>query len=834
MNYYQLTQSSALKKLNSRLEGLNESEVSRRLATYGPNTITSSVKFSFLNKLIQPFRSAIIITLILGAILSAFIGNTSDTIIIAIIVAIAATIEWVQEFSASKVLESLKQFSVKQVHALRDGKQELVISSDIVPGDIVVLNEGEKIVADGRILDSADFSVNESALTGESMPITKQSHQINGQVQIYKRTNMVHAGTVVASGRCNYVVTATGNNSEIGKIATLATGKNLETPIAKKISKLTYKLVLIALAVGLTTIAIGIARGNNLIDMLRFAVALIVSIVPEGLPVTLTVIMVIGIKRMAKRKAFVRNLAAVETLGMISAIATDKTGTLTENTIKIQEVWDIDGSLSASDHTDFWLSVSHRHPDLQHPIERIVTEFSEKLGRVDSWQEISDLPFDTQRRYSIVAWKNNYLYRIYVKGALDAILPLCTSMDRNKIEAKATQMAGNGMRVIAIAKIETRKKPKNLQTINLSKLDFEGLIGFKDKIRAEAFEAISNSKKAGIDVFLVSGDSIKTTATVAHELRISRSNEKAMDGVNIGNANKAKIAKIINSSHVFARVLPQHKYKLLEALQQKHITAMTGDGVNDAPALVRADVGIAMGSGTDAAKEAADIVLLDDNYATIVSAIKEGRNIFANIRKMLYYIFGSNFGQVFTIVGALIIGMPLPFTAAQMLWINLATDTSMVLPLGLEPSEPEQMKTSPRQKNSPLLSKIMISRFLLASAVMAVITLLVYSHYSANPAQARTIAFLVLVSGQWANAVNARSEYHYFPKRNNPSLLIGLLFGICLQLIAILSPLREFFGMSLLPISALLWVVPMIASVITVGIIHKYFFPVKEQLVKQK
>lgn len=829
MEYYQLSQSNALKKLTSRLNGLSESEVSQRLATYGPNKLTISDKYGFLRKVIQPFRSAIIITLILGAILSAVIGSTSDTIIIALIIVIAACIEWAQEFSASKVLKSLKQFSVKQVHVMREGKQQLVVSDDIVPGDIVVLNEGEKIVADGRILDSADFTVNESALTGESMPLAKQSHQINGVHQIFKRTNMVYSGTVVASGRCSYVVTATGNKSEIGKIAMLATDENLETPIARKISKLTYKLVVIALLVGVATVLMGLARGNSLIDMLRFSVALIVSIVPEGLPVTLTVIMVLGIKRMAKSKAFVRNLSAVETLGMISAIATDKTGTLTENNIAIQEVWDIDGSLSSEDHTDFWLSASHKHPDLQHPIERIVTEYSEKLGRVESWKELADLPFDTQRRYSAVAWQKGKTYRIYIKGSADSILPYCKISDRKKVEAQLVHMAAHGMRVIVVAKKETLKKPRDLQKLKFDNLDFEGLIGFKDKIRPEAKKAISATRAAGIDIYLVSGDHKQTTLTVARELGILQTRETVVEGSEIENASNSAIAKIIYSSHVFGRVLPQHKFKLLEILQKKHITAMTGDGVNDAPALLKADVGIAMGSGTDTAKEAADIILLDDNYATIVTAIKEGRKIFANIRKMLYYIFGSNFGQVFTIVGALVLGMPLPFTAAQMLWINLATDTSMVLPLGLEPSEPEQMRAKPRQKDAPLLNKILVSRFLLASFVMAVITLLIYSHYSSNPEQARTVAFLVLVSGQWANAINARSEYGFLPKRNNRALFVGLVFGICLQLVAILSPLREFFGMSFVPLSSLLWIIPMVSAVLVVGMVHKFFFPLREQ-----
>jgi len=817
---------SSLEAVASRQTGISSAEATARLKKYGENELKASNKWGFIKKFLEPFTSAFVIMLVVGGFVSVLVGHKEDAVIIAVVVGINALIEWGQQISASRVLASLKRYGAKTVKVRRSGSVEEIDSKLLVPGDIVLVAAGEKISADGRIISAQDLTIDESSLTGESLPINKTAAALPGKREIYQQVNMLFSGTLALSGRGEYCVTATGNHTQIGHIAKLATSSNEPPPIVKKIRKLTFQLVVGTLAIAAVTVLLGILRGNPPLEMLRFAVALMVSVIPEGLPVTLTVILLLGIRRMAAKKAFVRKLQAVETLGMVTAIATDKTGTLTKNQIGIAETWDLDGSLSTEDNTDFWLSVSHKHPDLQHPIERAITTYTESKAAAAGWTEILDLPFDTERRYTTVLWqKDSDGFVVYLKGAPEVILAGCklSPSELKKLNAQLDKMA-TSMRVIAVAKKHLVKKPADLKHFHLNGLHFEGLIGFKDELRTEAKAAVAATKSAGINVYMLTGDRTDTAYAIASEVGIVSSKaevaefdgKKSLDS-NLGNWLKTKRA--------FGRVLPEYKFKILENLKKTEITAMTGDGVNDAPALTKSDVGLAMGSGTDAAKEAADIVLLDDNYATIISAIREGRTIYANVRKMIYYQLSTNLAEAVVVVGGLLVGLPLVMTAAQVLWLNLVTDTTMIIPLGLEPAEPRQMQLPPRRPKESLFSNHLFSRLLLTVIVMAIFSLAAFVMFNSESLElARTMAFLSLCVVQWASAFNSRSEdalSWQAWRQPNFNILVGIGIGALLIGLAIFGPLQKYMGTASVNFYHAAWLLMPFIATILVSDIHK-------------
>ena len=439
MDFSSIDPKLAIEKIGSHAGGLTSDEVARRLEKYGQNLITKSDKFEFIRKLLSPFKSAFVLILILGGVISYITGHIPDTVIIFIVVLVNAVIEWGQQYSASKVLDKLKAYSTKHVQVRRSKKIITINSTELVPGDIVLISEGEKVPADGRLLSNRYLVIDESNLTGESMAVKKQTDMISGHPAIYEQKNMVFSSTLVQSGEGEFLVTATGNHTQLGKIAKLTETKK-QPPIAKKINRLTLNLI-IATSIGIgITVILGLLQGNSLEEMVRFAVALIVSVIPEGLPVTLTIIFLLGIQRMAKKNAFVRNLPAVETLGMITAIATDKTGTITKNELSISEIWSLDGDISEKDHTDIWLSVSHSNRDTHHSIEKIITNHTEKYReKPTEWKEFQSLPFKTSRRYTAVLWQKNKTYGVYIKGAPETVIEKCklTSQEHKRIASTA-------------------------------------------------------------------------------------------------------------------------------------------------------------------------------------------------------------------------------------------------------------------------------------------------------------------------------------------------------------------------------------------------------------
>ncbi|MBI4101227.1 HAD-IC family P-type ATPase [Candidatus Microgenomates bacterium] len=833
MDFSTLSVKQTLVKLNSDLDGLTAQEATSRLRQFGSNEVHQPPAVSLIKRILQPFASAFVIVLIVGGIVSLTIGNQADAIVIAVVVAANAVIEWSQQLSAAKILASLKRYEAKMVKVRRGGQVIELDARQLVPGDMVLLAEGEKVPADGRVIEATDLNVDESTLTGESLPVLKSIAPLKKDRPIYQQTSMLFAGTLIQSGRAAICVTATANQTQFGKIAKLASQPPPPPPIVKKVKQLTLRLVATTLVIAAATILLGLARGNSLAEMLRFGVALIVAIIPEGLPVTLTIILLFGVMRMAKKQAFVRNLQAVETLGMVTAVATDKTGTLTYNQMGIATSWDLDGSLSSADNTDFWLSVSHRHPDLQHPLEKIITQYTQTRKAPGAWTELEDLPFDLKRRFTVVLWQGparssgQAEYRLYIKGAPEVIIAAC-KLNRPqafKIKHQLSRMTKDNMRVIAVAKKVLTHRPSALNKLAYQGMDFEGLIGFRDELRQEAKAAVKATQQAGIRVYMLTGDHEGTAQAIGQDVGIIHGRNQVIEGAKLTQAKIDKISQLLHQVRAFARVLPEHKFRLLEVLKKTEIVGMTGDGVNDAPALAKADVGIAMGSGSDAAKEAADMVLLDNNYATIVEAIREGRRIYANVRKMIYYQLSTNLAEAVVVIGGLLLGLPLVMTAAQVLWLNLVTDTTMIVPLGLEPAEPTQMRSPPRKPGESLLSRHLVSRLMLTVLVMAACSISVFwLFYGQNLSLGRTMAFLALCGVQWATAFNARSEtesvWRTF-KNPNHTIWMGIAVGAALIALAVYGPLQPYMGTSPVTLRQLVWLVPAIILTIAVSDLHK-------------
>lgn len=828
MDFPAANPNSIFKKLETSSNGLAQDAAKSRLSKYGPNRLRDYSKTPLIKKILSPFKSAFVIVLLVAGALSAATHHTADATVIFIVILINAVIEWSQQYSAGRVLASLRAYQAKRVHVRRGGKVLEIDSAELVPGDIILLAEGEKIPADGRLIEANNLAVDESALTGESLPITKTHKKLRPNLPIYAQTNMIFSGSLIQTGRAVAVVTATGNNTKFGKISQLAVIESDPPPIVTKIKQLTFRLVLGTLVISVITVGLGIFRGIELTEMVRFGIALAVSVIPEGLPVTLTIILLLGIQRMAKHKAFVRRLAAVETLGMVTAIATDKTGTLTKSRLEIAEIWDLDGSLSQRDNTDFWLSVSHMHPDLAHPIEALITSYSESRGAAAGWVEIDDLPFDTKRRFTAVLWKKGKEYRLYLKGAPEAVLDKCrfSAEDKAKLHRKLDSMTADNMRVIAVIKKSLSKPPANLAKAKLGGFKFDGFIGFRDELRAESHESIKAAEAAGIKVYMLTGDHAGTAFNIGRKLGLVRKRAQIVDGHNFGEASADVIDGWLKNARVFARFLPEQKFKLLEHLKQTEITAMTGDGVNDAPALAKADVGVAMGAGTDAAKEAADIVLLDNNFATIIDAVKEGRRIYGNVRKMVFYLLSTNLSEAIMIISGLILGLPLALTAGQILWINIVTDTTMVIPIGLEQAEAKQMHSPPRHPKESLLSHHLFTRMLLIAGVMAASSLFIFNAYLGRGVEfARTLTFITLSLVQIANAFNSRSETSYTWqtfKQPNFAIWSGVVLSFALLWLAVWGPLQAYMGTESISPVYLLLVVPVILLTLIVGNLHKY------------
>lgn len=824
MAWYQLTNEALYKELKTSERGLTKHEANVRLNAYGPNQL-SVHKDPWWRVVLEPFQNVFVAVLAVAAIVSLLSHEALDAAIIAAIIIVNASIFYTQHYATSRVLRSLKKHSIQKVTVLRDNTQVVISSVDLVPGDVIFLSEGERVPADARVVYSEALQIDESSLTGESTPVRKHASTLAGEKQIYEQENMTFQGTYVIAGSARAVVAETGGRTEYGKIAKLAAGGQSKSPVQVKIDHLISLLVKAIAVVAVLVFLLSLMRGIPMGEAVRFVLSLSVSAVPEGLPVALTVIIVLGMRRMARQKALVRSFKAIEDIGLITTIATDKTGTLTKNHLSVVDRWAV-----AAEGKDLEAVAGNAIDNSAKAPDPLDTALAEHAGNKKMQAADNIYPFDLSLRMS-----GTYVRKdgaVYIKGSPEHLLAKAklTKEQHHTAESAMHELASKGYRVIAFGTYTTgNTPPKDLSVIGKGDLHFAGFLAFADELRPEAPAAIHAAQEAGIRVRLITGDHYETAYNIGKKIGLATHPGQVIKGTDLPSDTKA-LAAVIRDKTVFARILPEDKFKILKALKETEITAMTGDGVNDVPALANAHVGIAMGSSSDIARDAGGIVLLNDNFATIIKAIAEGRKIFDNIRRMLFYLLSTSLGEVMTMIGALLLGLPLPVAAIQILWINLVTDTALVLPLGLEPAEEGHMKRPPRRPKDPLLSRMLLSRMGVIALTMAVVTLSIVAilhSQGQSLAYIQTVAFMALIAAQWTNAFNARSEFQSSFSRlksKNYGLLAGFAIAFALQMTVMFGPLQSVFNIQDVPLATLLISsITMAVVILLAGEVHKFF-----------
>jgi len=799
---------SVLLELNTdEQNGLTLKEAQTRLLHNGENSLKESKGVTALTLLMDQLKNVLVFILIIAVVLSAFLGHAVEAFVIGSIVLFAVLLGFFQEYRAEKVMEALKGMAAPTANVLRGGKEVEVASKEIVQGDIVLLAAGDRIPADGRLIESINLQTDESALTGESLPVSKTVEIIEQNVAIGDKTNMVFSGTTVTYGRGKAIITGTGMNSEFGKIATMLQSVNKElTPLQKNLDKVGKTLAKGSLVIVAIISILGYVRGEPLLDILLFGIALAVAVVPEALPAVVTISLAISVQRMVKRNALIRRQPVVETLGSTTIICTDKTGTLTKDEMTVRSLYtagtmfNLSGSgysptgilttdnketqptdalkelliagVLSSDAT--FVKSEQGYSVKGDPTEGGIVVAAAKIGILKDDMDVEmprldEIPFTSETKRMTTLHQTSETSMAYAKGAPEVILNSCTRLwgkhkeiplteeERQKILDTAKEMASGALRVIAIA----RKGVRNIDDATVD-MKFLGLVGMIDPPRLEAKEAIKKCKQAGIRVLMITGDHPITAAAIATELGII-TNEHVIIGPEVDNMTDDEFNKTLQTVGVFARVSPEHKLRIVSALQASgEIVAMTGDGVNEAPALKKADIGIAMGvTGTDVTKEAAAMQLTDDNFASIVAAIEEGRGVFSNIKKYLIYLLSANLGEVGIMTGATIMGLPLPLTAAQILYVNLATDGLPALALAVDPHEPDLMNRPPRDPKVGIFTKKVISLLIARGACITVASLGIFTWAiltGKDLLKATTLCFVTLILIEFFMAYVLRSE----------------------------------------------------------------------------
>lgn len=847
------------KKLKTNINiGLSEEEAQKRFERYGPNNLKEKKKESIFVKFIKQFNDFMIITLIIAAIISAVVSKLNgeadyiDSIIIVAIVIFNAIMGLVQEQKAEKSLEALKKMSAPNAKVRRNGRVQEIDATMVVPGDIVILEAGNYVPADCRLINSYNLKIEESALTGETIPSLKDSSKIlKENTAMGDLCNMVFATTIVVNGHGEAIVVETGMNTRVGKIAgMIIEDESPETPIQKKLAEVGKILAIACIIICVLIFVIGIFKKIPIIEMFMTSVGLAVAAIPEGLPAIVTIMLSIGVTKMAKKNSIIRKLPAVETLGSSSVICSDKTGTLTQNKMTVTEVRNCFGRANSNERK-FILELGTMCTDTTE--ERIngklgfVGEATEvaisnaameegvsKSFLYDEMKRINDIPFDSKRKMMTTIHKYGNGYRIITKGAPDVLLKRCSNCysggqivpifsKKDDINEQNNQMAENALRVIAVAYKDVEKLPE-MQDVEKD-LIFCGLIGMIDPPREGVKEAVRTCRRAGIKTVMITGDHLQTAKAIAKELGILKRGDLAIDGETLERMSQHELEQNIMDYSVFARVSPEHKVRIVKAFQSTGaVVAMTGDGVNDAPALKNADIGIAMGKGgTDVAKNAADMILLDDNFVTIVEAVKQGRNIYDNIKKAIHFLISTNIGEIVTIFFGLVLGIKSPLLAIQLLWINLVTDSLPAIALGLEKEEENIMSRLPRNPKKNLFADGLWWKIMIEGAMLGMFTLLAFSIgnrlYSVEVG--RTMAFLTLGILELVHSFNIKSEESIFKIGifENKYLIGALVLGVILQVIVVVvSPLAHVF--SLVPLTGIQWLYTILIAVAPIPIVE--------------
>ena len=852
VKWHALAVDKVLKILESRPSGLSAEEARKRVEVYGPNELRREKKKGKIQIFIGQFKNVLVAILILAAALSAIIGEITDSVVILAIVVASAVLGFIQEYRAEKALESLKKLTAPTATVVRNGEEVEVPAREIVPGDILVLNAGDKVPADARIIESHNLKVDEAPLTGESVTIAKITEPLPEDTPLSDRKNMVYAGTVITYGRGKAVVVATGMNTVLGKIAaTVQETEKEETPLERRMAEIGRILAVMCLSVAGFVAAVGFFIWRyELLEMTMWAISLAVAAVPEALPAVVTGALAVGMYRMAKRKAIVRRLPAVETLGSTTVICSDKTGTMTKGEMTVRKIYvndklvDVTGSgykpkgefmldgetlpgideelkllllASALCNDAKLIKKSDRWTIKGDPTEGALIVVAAKAGitedELKKYPRVNEIPFSSERK-RMTTLHNTSDSRIlaFMKGAPEVVLNLCDKIRINgrilileeemkrKILAINNELASNGLRNLAIAyrEVEEGEVNKSLDEKFEKGFILLGLVGMMDPPRPEVKDAINLCKQAGIKTVMITGDHKLTAIAIAKELGMFKDGDLALTGVELEKISEEELEKIVEDVVVYARVSPEHKMKIVKALKRRgHVVAMTGDGVNDAPALKSADIGIAMGiTGTEVAKEAADMILADDNFATIVAAVEQGREIYENIKKYLVYLLRCNIAEIIIPLFASLIALPLPFTAIQYLWINLVTDGLPALALGIDPADPDIMKRPPRDPKEGIFTRRDTLLFLVVTPLIMTAMLLGSFYVSLNILgegliSARTQIFTSMILMELMMALSCRSlKYPVWRVGvfKNKYLILAILASIFMQLIVLYVP----------------------------------------------
>lgn len=844
-NYYQFSAEEVKQDINGKQEPLTAAEVKAHQEKFGPNELVEGKKKTTLQIFLEQYKDFLVIILIAAAIVSGFLGDAESAIVILIVITINAILGTVQTVKAEQSLASLKKLSGPEAKVLRDGSVVPIPSAEVTVGDIVMLDAGDYIPADGRLLESASLKVDESALTGESLGVEKMTDAIEGEVPLGDRTNMVYSGSFVTYGRGSFVVTGIGMETEVGKIASLLkTTSEKKTPLQVNLDQFGQKLSIIILVFCGILFGINVFRGGNIGDAFLFAVALAVAAIPEALSSIVTIVLSFGTQKMAKEHAIIRKLQAVEGLGSVSIICSDKTGTLTQNKMTVEQYY-VNETVIPADKIDVKDSEQEKlmyfsilcndstnvdGVEIGDPTETALINLGSKLG-LDiqkirgEYPRESENPFDSDRKLMSTKHTIDETPIMVVKGAVDVIMGRTASIqcgdevraitpeDIEKIEAQNQSFSREGLRVLGFAyKAVSAEEELSLEDEN--NLTFLGLIAMMDPPREESMAAVAECKRAGIRPIMITGDHKVTAAAIAKRIGILEDESEACEGAVIDSMSDGELKNFVEGISVYARVSPEHKIRIVRAWQEKgNIVAMTGDGVNDAPALKQADIGVAMGiTGSEVSKDAASMVLTDDNFATIVKAVENGRNVYQNIKNSIQFLLSGNFGAILAVLYASIAGLPVPFAPVHLLFINLLTDSLPAIALGLEPHSKKVMDEKPRPMNESILTKDFLTKIGTEGLCIGITTMIGFmiglTGEGGNAVLASTMAFGTLCTARLVHGFNCKSDYPViFSKRfwNNIYLIGAFLLGLVLITCVMTIPaLDEVFKVQTLTFTQLL------------------------------
>lgn len=846
MNPYQMKKEDVLKMLGTDENGLTQNQAKENQKKYGKNELAEGKKKNPFILFLEQYKDFLVIILIIAAIISGVLGDIESAIVIFVVITINAILGTVQHIKAEQSLDSLKEMSAPTAKVIRDGEIKVVEGKDVTVGDVVVIEAGDYVCSDGRIIENASLKVDESAMTGESEPVEKQETVLDGEKPLGDRVNMLYSGSFATYGRAKMVVTSVGMETEIGKIASLLKStQEKKTPLQESLDNFGKKLSLIIIGICVIVLGLELFRSDGInltvfTDAFVFAVALAVAAIPEALSSIVTIVLSVGTQKLAKENAIIRKLQAVEGLGSVSIICSDKTGTLTQNKMTVQKIY-FDGQIIDKDDEinarqgqliiDGALcndSVQKEGQEIGDPTEIALVNFSEKHDLPvekmrEKYQRLGEIPFDSDRKLMSTVHKIGDNYKMLTKGAVDVLSGRIdevktmdgkrpfTAEDLAELKKVNTEFSQMGLRVLAVCE-------RDVDTVDISVDDEKdyillGLVAMQDPPREESAEAVRKCKTAGIRPIMITGDHLVTASAIARKIGILDDNGRAVEGREIENLSDEELDEFVSDVSVYARVSPEHKIRIVSAWQRKgYIVSMTGDGVNDAPALKQADIGVAMGiTGSEVAKDAASMVLTDDNFATIVKAIENGRNLYRNIQRAIQFLLSGNTAGILAVLYASFMALPVPFKAVHLLFINLLTDSLPAIALGVEPHSSDVMNEKPRPKNQSILTKKVLTNICVEGIVIGVMTMIAfYVGFMRNAEVASTMAFSTLCLSRLVHGFNCKSDKPvWFTKKmwNNKSMICAFFVGFVLLNAVLLVPaLQGIFAVAPLTIAELLTV----------------------------